>query len=69
MKVTNAIAKLEKAGFNVLTNGAFHTAKKDDVIVDFVSSQKGEVKTTGFSYSSGTSCAPTYGMTLAQVIS
>jgi hypothetical protein len=67
MKASNAVAKLEKAGFTVITNDSYYTAKKADVIVEFVASQKGEVKTRGFSWKSGTSCATTYGMSLAQV--
>lgn len=69
MKLTSAIAKLEKAGFKIVTNGNFYIAEKEGVTVNFISSEKGEVKSNGFSWESETSCAKTYGMTLKQVIS
>ena len=68
MKLTNAIKKLEKAGFTLITNGSIYIASKEDVDVSFVSFGE-TVKSNGFTYESKTSSAPTFGMTLRSAIS
>jgi predicted RNA binding protein YcfA (HicA-like mRNA interferase family) len=67
MKTSNAVKKLESNGFKIVTNGSFYSAKKDDVLVTFTSTN-GKTKTNGFSWASGSSCAETFGLTLAQVV-
>lgn len=67
MKLQNAIKRLEKAGFTLITNGSIYIASKKGVDVSFVSFGE-TVKSNGFTYESETSCAPTYGMTLNSAI-
>jgi hypothetical protein len=67
MKASQAVAKLEKAGFSVVTNGTYYAAKNDSALVEFTATN-GNVKANGFSYYSSTACAPSYGLKLAQVL-
>ena len=60
MKLTNAIKKLEKAGYKIATNGSFYSAFLDGSEITFTAY---EGKTSKFCYSHTSGCE-TFGLTL-----
>jgi hypothetical protein len=62
MKLTNAIKKLEKAGWDIIGEKGVYTAIKSGSSISF--SAQGSDECSRFTYDSDLSCAPTFGMTL-----
>ena len=63
MKITNAIKKLEKAGYAISEAAGSYIAEKDGSFINFFVNP-GSDNCSKFTSDSKTSCAPTYGMTL-----
>ncbi len=69
MKLSNAIKKLKKAGFEITGNIGSYIATKEGSEIRFFENGLGTDSCSKFTYSSETSCAPTYSLGLRQAIS
>ena len=65
MLLSNAIKKLEKAGYTLQGSENYHIASLNGVTITFTSR---EGKCSKFTFDSKNSCSPTYGMTLKQAM-
>ncbi len=64
MKLSTAIKRLEKAGYEVKGNLGSYDAMKGGVIISFFETSENSDDCSRFTYDSTGSCAPTYGLTL-----
>jgi hypothetical protein len=51
MKITNAIKKLEKAGFEVTNDGSRFSARRASNIVEFIKMEETQIKPSAFASS------------------
>ncbi|NIT54856.1 MAG: hypothetical protein GWN00_01010 [Aliifodinibius sp.] len=64
MKLTTAINRLTKAGYEIHEGTGTYAAMKDGDTISFYETAPGSGKTGRFTFMGAESCAPTYGMTL-----
>lgn len=65
MKLSNAIKKLEKAGYEIKENTGSYVAILDIVTISFFAQAD---ECSKFTFDSDNQCAPTYGLSLTQAM-
>ena len=68
MKLTNAIKKLKKAGYEISNNTGSYVAELNGAFISFFENGTGSGQCSKFTYDSQVSCSPTYGLSLKQAM-